>query len=90
MKYILGGEVIMNMPRVIVYSTPSCPWCNATKRYLRERGIRFYDVDVSKDKKAAEEMVRKSGQMGVPVIDINGHIIIGFDRAKIDKLLGLK
>jgi len=80
----------MNMPRVIVYSTSSCPWCNAAKRYLRERGIRFYDVDVSKDKKAAEEMVRKSGQMGVPVIDINGHIIVGFDRAKIDRLLGLK
>uniref|UniRef100_A0A7C3MIJ3 Glutaredoxin family protein n=1 Tax=Dictyoglomus thermophilum TaxID=14 RepID=A0A7C3MIJ3_DICTH len=81
---------MMNMPRVIVYSTSSCPWCNAAKRYLRERGIRFYDVDVSKDKKAAEEMVRKSGQMGVPVIDINGHIIVGFDRAKIDRLLGLK
>lgn len=79
-----------NNLRVIVYSTPSCPWCNAAKRYFRERGIRFYDVDVSKDRKAAEEMVRKSGQMGVPVIDINGHIVVGFDRAKIDRLLGLK
>ncbi|MEW6045612.1 MAG: glutaredoxin family protein [Bacillota bacterium] len=79
-----------SQPRVIVYSTPTCPWCNATKRYLRERQIRFYDVDVSRDPKAAQEMVRKSGQQGVPVIDINGRIVVGFDRPKIDALLGLR
>lgn len=90
MVYEKGGDILNSPLKIIVYSTPSCPWCNAVKRYFRERGIRFYDVDVSKDRKAAEEMVRKSGQMGVPVIDINGHIVVGFDRNKIDRLLGLR
>lgn len=79
-----------NQPRVIVFSTPNCPYCNMAKRYLRERGIRFRDVDVSRDPAAARDMVRRSGQQGVPVIDINGKIVIGFDRAKINQLLGLK
>jgi glutaredoxin len=60
------------------------------KRYLRERGIKFRDVDVSRDAAAARDMVRRSGQQGVPVIDINGKIVVGFDRPKIDRLLGLK
>ncbi|MER3474511.1 MAG: NrdH-redoxin [Armatimonadota bacterium] len=79
-----------NQPRVIVFSTPNCPYCNMAKRYLRERGIRFRDVDVSRDHAAARDMVRRSGQQGVPVIDIDGKIVIGFDRAKINQLLGLK
>ncbi|GIV17933.1 MAG: NrdH-redoxin [Armatimonadota bacterium] len=79
-----------NQPRVIVFSTPNCPYCNMAKRYLRERGIRFRDVDVSRDPAAARDMVRRSGQQGVPVIDINGKIVVGFDRAKINQLLGLK
>jgi glutaredoxin-like YruB-family protein len=73
-----------------VFSTPNCPYCNLAKRYLRERGIRFRDVDVSRDPAAARDMVRRSGQQGVPVIDINGKIVVGFDRAKINQLLGLK
>ncbi len=76
--------------RVIVFSTPNCPYCNMAKRYLRERGIRFRDVDVSRDPAAARDMVRRSGQQGVPVIDINGKIVIGFDKAKINQLLGLR
>ncbi|GIV20631.1 MAG: NrdH-redoxin [Armatimonadota bacterium] len=79
-----------NQPRVIVFSTPNCPYCNMAKRYLRERGIRFRDVDVSRDPAAARDMVRRSGQQGVPVIDINGKIVVGFDRNKINQLLGLK
>ncbi|MGC8783887.1 MAG: glutaredoxin family protein [Armatimonadota bacterium] len=79
-----------SQPRVIVFSTPNCPYCNMAKRYLRERGIRFRDVDVSRDPAAARDMVRRSGQQGVPVIDINGKIVVGFDRAKINQLLGLK
>lgn len=79
-----------NPPRVIVFSTPNCPYCNMAKRYLRDRGIRFRDVDVSRDPAAARDMVRRSGQQGVPVIDINGKIVVGFDRARIDQLLGLK
>jgi glutaredoxin-like YruB-family protein len=79
-----------SQPRVIVFSTPNCPFCNMAKRYLRERGIKFRDVDVSRDAAAARDMVRRSGQQGVPVIDINGKIVVGFDRPKIDRLLGLK
>ncbi len=79
-----------SQPRVIVFSTPNCPYCNMAKRYLRERGVRFRDVDVSRDPAAARDMVRRSGQQGVPVIDINGKIVVGFDKAKINQLLGLK
>ena len=77
-------------PRVIVFSTPSCSFCNMAKKYFRERGVRFKDVDVSRDPAAARDMVRRSGQMGVPVIDINGRVIVGFDKARINALLGLK
>lgn len=74
---------------VIVYSTPTCPWCIRVKQFLKENNILFLDWDVSVDKLAADEMVKKSGQMGVPVIDIDGQIIIGFDKEKIKQLLGL-
>lgn len=73
---------------VKVYSTPSCPWCTVAKRYLKSKNINFDDLDVSKSREAANEMVIKSGQRGVPVIDINGNIVVGFDRATIDKLIG--
>lgn len=78
------------MSRVTVYSTPTCPWCNAVKRYLRQRGVRFRDVDVSRDRREAERMVHKSGQTGVPVVEINGQIIVGFDRARIDRALSVR
>lgn len=77
-------------PRVIIFTTPTCQFCNAVKRYLRERGIKFKEVDVSRDPAAARDMVRRSGQQGVPVLDIGGKIVVGFDRPKIDKYLGLK
>ncbi len=76
--------------KVLVFTTPSCPYCRATKKYLRQRGIRFKEIDVSKDHHAARDMVKRSGQSGVPVVDINGKIVVGFDRPKIDKLLGLR
>ena len=76
-------------PRVIVFSTPTCSFCNTAKKYFREKGVRFRDVDVSRDQAAARDMVRRSGQSGVPVIDIGGKIIVGFDRPKINKLLGI-
>ncbi|MDW8325399.1 MAG: glutaredoxin domain-containing protein [Anaerolineales bacterium] len=77
-------------PRVIIFSTPTCAFCNQAKAYFRQRGIRFQDVDVSRDPAAARDMVRRSGQQGVPVIDIGGKIVVGFDRPKINQLLGLK
>ncbi len=76
-------------PRVIVFSTPSCSYCNLAKKYFREKGVKFKDVDVSQDMAAARDMVRRSGQQGVPVIDIGGKIVVGFDRPKIEKFLGI-
>lgn len=74
---------------VIIYSTPSCPWCTKVKDYLSSKNVTYTDHDVSKDYDKAVEMVQKSGQRGVPVLDINGQIIVGFDKAGIDQLLGL-
>jgi glutaredoxin-like YruB-family protein len=76
--------------RVIVFSTPTCPWCNRAKTYLRGRGVAFRDVDVSRDGGAARDLVRRTGQMGVPVIEIDGRPIVGFDQARIDAALGLR
>lgn len=76
-------------PRVTLFTTPSCSYCRLAKSYLRQRGIKFKDVDVSKDPAAARDMVRRSGQQGVPVIEIGGKIVVGFDRPKVDKLLNL-
>ena len=72
-----------------IYSTPTWPWCTKVKDYLRQKGINFTEYDVTKDYEKAVEMVQKSGQRGVPVIDIGGNIIVGFDKARIDELLGL-
>lgn len=74
---------------VTVYTTPTCTWCNTIKRHFQENGIRYREVDVSRDHKAAEEMVRRSGQQGVPQTDINGEIIVGFDKTRINSLLGI-
>jgi glutaredoxin-like YruB-family protein len=75
--------------RVTVYSTPTCSWCTTLKRHLDQHGVRYKEIDVSKDQKAAEQMVKKSGQQGVPQTDINGQMIIGFDKTRINSLLGI-
>ncbi|HOP99733.1 MAG TPA: glutaredoxin family protein [Acetivibrio clariflavus] len=72
---------------VKVYSTPTCPWCTKAKEYLKSKNVDFEDIDVSKDPTAAVEMIKKSGQRGVPVLDINGNIIVGFDQRAIDRLI---
>lgn len=77
------------MAKVIIYSTDACPYCHMVKDYLREKGIKFTDFNVAEDEAKAKEMTEKSGQMGVPVVDIDGQIVIGFNREEIDKLLGL-
>ncbi|MFA5772135.1 MAG: glutaredoxin domain-containing protein [Thermoplasmata archaeon] len=74
---------------VKVYSTPTCPFCVMAKQFLKNNSIDFEDIDVSVNQVAAEEMVRKSGQTGVPVIDIDGDIIVGFDKKRIESILGL-
>ncbi len=76
--------------KVIVYSTPTCPYCHSAKDFLKENKIAFEDVDVSKNQDRAQEMIEKSGQMGVPVIDINGTIIVGYDKEAMKKALKLK
>jgi len=75
---------------VIVYSTPSCPYCTMAKEYLARKGIAFTDYDVSKDQARAKEMVMKSQQGSVPVLQINGRIVVGFDRQLIDDALQRK
>ncbi|NLD47696.1 MAG: NrdH-redoxin [Clostridiaceae bacterium] len=72
---------------VKVYSTPTCPWCTVAKKYLNSKNVFFEDLDVSSDRNAAAEMIQKSGQRGVPVLDINGTIVVGFDQNEIDRLL---
>ena len=73
--------------RVIVYTTPTCTWCNTIKRHFKEHGIQYQEIDISVDQKAAEEMVRRSGRQGVPQTDINGEIIVGFDKTRLNRLL---
>ncbi len=76
--------------RVLVFTTPTCSWCTRVKAYLRENRVQFREIDVSRDQKAADNLVRKTGQMGVPVVEIDGRPIVGFDKQRIDALLGLR
>jgi glutaredoxin-like YruB-family protein len=78
------------MAKVKIYSTPVCPYCTALKEFLKERNIEFEDIDVSQNEEALKEMVEKSGQMGVPVVEIDGEIVVGFDKERISKLLGIE
>ncbi len=77
-------------PKVIMFSTPTCSFCNTAKRYFKENNIRFKDIDVSRDQKAALDMKRKTGQTGVPVILINNRPIVGFDKPKINRMLNIR
>ena len=77
------------MSSVKIYSTPNCPYCKLAKQFLAENNIPFEDIDVSVNQLAAQEMISRSGQMGVPVIDIDGELIVGFDKEKIKKILGI-
>jgi len=78
------------MPKnVTVYSTPTCPFCIRVKQFLKDGGVAFTDIDVSRDHAKAQEMIKTSGQMGVPVIDVDGEIVVGFDKEKLKELLGI-
>lgn len=78
------------MTKIKVYSTTACPWCYKLKDWLNEKGIKFEEIDVGVDHKAAQEMIKKSGEMGVPQIEIEGKMIVGFDQAAIEKELKKK
>ena len=75
------------MAKITVYGTPTCPWCKKTKEYFKKKKIEFRDVDITEEDKDREEMIDKSGQMGVPVIDIDGTILVGFNPKEIEKAL---
>ncbi|MEW6194421.1 MAG: glutaredoxin domain-containing protein [Bacteroidota bacterium] len=77
-------------PKVVIFTTPTCSFCNNAKRYFREKNIRFTEVDVARDQKAAQDMLRRTGQMGVPVILINNKPIVGFDLPKINSMLNIR
>ena len=78
------------MKKVRVFSTSSCPYCVTLKEFLKENNIEFEDIDVAQDAEAREEMIKKSGQMGVPVVEIDDEIVVGFDREKICQILDIK
>ena len=75
--------------RVLVFTTATCPWCTRVKSYLAQRRIPFREIDVGRDAAVARDLVRRTGQTGVPVVEIDGKPIVGFDKAQIDRLLGL-
>ena len=78
------------MPKITIYTTPECVYCKMTKEFFRQNNISYEEKDVSVDDRAREEMVAKSGQLGAPVIDIDGKVIIGFDKEMLSKLLNVK
>lgn len=82
---IFAGE----MKKVKIYTTPFCPYCELAKDLLNQQGVEFEEVNVQEDQAAAMEMIRKSGQTAVPVLEIGGEIIVGFNREKILEALGL-
>ena len=85
----LNVKNISNGFNVIIYRTQSCPYCHMAEEFFKENKVKFKSIDVGKSQKAAEEMIKKSGQMGVPVIDVNGKIVVGFDKSALRKALGL-
>ena len=75
--------------KVTVYSTPTCPFCIRAKQFLKDSHIDFENIDVSTDQAKAQDMINRSGQMGVPVIDVDGTIVVGFDKDKIKEAIGI-
>ncbi|MBN2215026.1 MAG: thioredoxin family protein [Bacteroidales bacterium] len=85
-----NNEDAKSARRVTVYSTPACSWCNTLKTWLHKNNVKYSEIDISRDQKAAEDLIRRSGQQGVPQTDINGSIIVGFDQPKLKQLLGIQ
>ena len=84
-----GNAASAKSKQVIIYTTPTCTYCSAIKNYLSGQGISYREIDVSRDERAARDMVRRSGQQAVPQTLIDGRLIIGYDRNKLDELLEL-
>jgi len=88
-KHVSKKEGKEQRLKVVVYSSDGCPWCGRAKSYLRKNGVPFNEINVSRNSSAAQDIFRRSGQMGTPQIDINGHIVVGFDQPKINRFLGI-
>ena len=73
--------------KVVIYMTPTCPWCHRAKDYLSRKGVPFTEHNVAEDREAAKEMIDKSKQMGVPVVIVDGEVVVGFNQSKLDGLL---
>jgi len=78
------------MSKVTIYTTPSCVYCKMTKAFFKENNVQYDEKDVSTDATARDEMIAKSNQMGVPVIDVDGQLIVGFDKERLSQLLNIK
>ncbi|MCH7882852.1 glutaredoxin family protein [Patescibacteria group bacterium] len=78
------------MANVTIYTTPTCVYCKMTKEFLKENNVEYTEKDVSTDAAARDEMIKKSGQMGVPVTDVDGNLVVGFDKEKLTQLIGIK
>ncbi len=78
------------MQKVTIYTTPTCVYCKMTKAFFKENNVEYEEKDVSTDRAAADEMIQKSGQMAVPVLDIDGQILVGFDKEGLSRLLNIK
>ncbi len=78
------------MHKVSIYTTPTCGFCKMAKAFFKEHNIEYTEIDVAADQNAADEMIKRSGQMGVPVIDIDGQLVLGFQKDKLSQLLGIK
>ena len=89
-KYKSPIQLFLDMPDVTIYTTTTCPWCHKTMDFLKANKVNFTEVNVQEHPDRAEEAIGKSGQMGVPVIDIDGQIIVGFNEPALKKALKLK
>ena len=76
--------------RVTLYTTPTCTYCHMVKQFLKEHKVEYEEIDVTKEKKFVDELLKKSGQLGVPVIDVGGQIIVGFERQALKQALKIK
>ncbi len=82
--------MITPQPKVVIFTTPTCSFCRLAKQYFNEKKVRYTEIDVARDQRAAQDMLRRTGQMGVPVILINNRPIVGFDKPRINQMLGIK
>ena len=86
----LAGKYNILMANVVIYTTPTCVYCKAAEEVFQEHNVQYEEKDVVQDEQAREDMIQKSGQLGVPVIDVNGEIVVGFNKQRLAELLGIK